>query len=55
MNVDTTESGWKRFLRRIRKFWEAPPQQNPVPIRSGIEDPGTERADHSDSPNVSSR
>jgi hypothetical protein len=30
MIAETTETGWKRFLDRIRKLWEVPPQHNPV-------------------------
>jgi hypothetical protein len=33
MIAETTETGWKRFLDRIRKLWEAPPQHYPVPAR----------------------
>jgi hypothetical protein len=28
MVAETTQTGWKRFLDRIRKLWEVPPQHN---------------------------
>jgi hypothetical protein len=33
MIAETTETGWKRFLDRIRKLWEVPPQHVPVPLQ----------------------
>jgi len=33
MIAETTETGWKRFLDRIRKLWEGPPHHNPVPTQ----------------------
>jgi hypothetical protein len=29
MIAETTETGWKRFLDRIRKLWEPTPQYTP--------------------------
>jgi hypothetical protein len=29
MIAETTETGWKRFLDRIRKLWQPTPQYSP--------------------------
>ena len=54
MNAETTETGWKRFLDRIRKLWEGPPQQYPVPA-SVLEHEVTARAAPAETPPVSQR
>jgi hypothetical protein len=35
MIAETTETGWKRFLDRIRKLWEPTPEPAP-PATAGI-------------------
>lgn len=30
MSNDAMESGWKRFLRRLKRFWGTSPRDNPA-------------------------
>jgi hypothetical protein len=51
MIAETTETGWKRFLDRIRKLWEPTPQYNP-PVQA-LEHEVNRHAD--ETPRVSQR
>jgi hypothetical protein len=32
MKAETMDTGWKRFLDRIRRLWETEPVDNPTPV-----------------------
>jgi hypothetical protein len=53
MIAETTETGWKRFLDRIRKLWEPTPQFTPTPQALEHEVSQSRHAD--DTPRVSQR
>lgn len=36
MIAETTETGWKRFLDRIRQLWGPIPPRNPQPLEHEV-------------------
>jgi len=39
MHANLANSGWKQFIDRLRKFWQGPPLQIPVRIRTAVPRP----------------